>query len=78
MASGLSKPANALTTKMTNMQERDMKTSTFTAPDGVEIFYKDWGTGPVVTFFAWMAVERRCMGRTDVVPWEERLSRHRA
>jgi non-heme chloroperoxidase len=27
-----------------------MKKGTFTTPDGVEIFYKDWGTGPVVTF----------------------------
>jgi len=27
-----------------------MKKGTYTTPDGVEIYYKDWGTGPVVTF----------------------------
>ncbi|HEV2275547.1 MAG TPA: alpha/beta hydrolase [Acidobacteriaceae bacterium] len=27
-----------------------MKKGAYTTPDGVEIYYKDWGTGPVVTF----------------------------
>jgi non-heme chloroperoxidase len=27
-----------------------MKQGTYITPDGVEIYYKDWGTGPVVTF----------------------------
>lgn len=27
-----------------------MKQGTYITPDGIEIFYKDWGTGPAVTF----------------------------
>jgi non-heme chloroperoxidase len=27
-----------------------MKKATYITPDGIEIYYKDWGTGPVVTF----------------------------
>lgn len=27
-----------------------MKAERYTTPDGVEIYFKDWGTGPVVTF----------------------------
>jgi non-heme chloroperoxidase len=50
MASSFSKLASALSTNKTEVQERNMKMGTFTTPDGVEIFYKDWGTGPVVTF----------------------------
>jgi non-heme chloroperoxidase len=50
MASSFNRPANALPTKETNVQEENMKMGRFTTPDGVEIFYKDWGTGPVVTF----------------------------
>ena len=49
MASSFSKRANALSTKETKVQEM-MKKGTYTTPDGVEIYYKDWGTGPVVTF----------------------------
>jgi len=49
MASSFSKRANALSTKETKVQEITKKGS-YTTPDGVEIYYKDWGTGPAITF----------------------------
>ena len=33
-----------------NVREEARKMNMFTTSDGVEIYYKDWGTGPVVTF----------------------------
>jgi non-heme chloroperoxidase len=50
MASSFSKRASAFSTKETKVQEGAMKKGTYITPDGVEIYYKDWGTGPVVTF----------------------------
>lgn len=50
MASSFGKRANALSTKETKVQEGIVKKGTYTTPDGIEIYYKDWGTGPVVTF----------------------------
>jgi non-heme chloroperoxidase len=46
----LKRRANALTTEQKKLQEGSMKNRTYITPDGVEIYYKDWGTGPVVTF----------------------------
>jgi non-heme chloroperoxidase len=50
MASSFSKRANALSTKETRVQDRTINKGTYTTPAGVEIYYKDWGTGSVVTF----------------------------
>jgi non-heme chloroperoxidase len=50
MASSFSKGAIALSTKETRVQEGTMKKGKYITPDGVEIYYKDWGSGPVVTF----------------------------
>jgi non-heme chloroperoxidase len=50
MATSFSKRASAFSTKETKLKEGAMKKGTYTTPDGVEIYYKDWGTGPVVTF----------------------------
>ena len=30
---------------------------TVTSFDGTRIFYKDWGSGPVVTFSPWLAAQ---------------------
>jgi non-heme chloroperoxidase len=49
MASNLGKRANAVSVT-TNPQEGAMKKGSYITPDGVEIYYKDWGSGPVVTF----------------------------
>ncbi len=49
MASSFSKRANALSKTQTKLQEITKKGS-YTTPDGVEIYYKDWGTGPAITF----------------------------
>jgi non-heme chloroperoxidase len=49
MASNFSRRASALT-KETKVQEKIMNKGTYITPDGVEINYKDWSTGPVVTF----------------------------
>ena len=38
--------------------------STITTSDGTEIFYKDWGNGPVVTFsHGWPAPPKRIAAR---------------
>lgn len=49
MASSLGKRANAVS-RLSTVQEEAMKKGSYITPDGVEIYYKDWGTGPVVTF----------------------------
>jgi non-heme chloroperoxidase len=48
MASSFSKRANAASE--TKVQQETMEKGAYTTSDGVEIYYKDWGTGPVVTF----------------------------
>lgn len=51
VASSFGKQAHAITTKGINLQqEGTVKKGAYITPDGVEIFYKDWGSGPVVTF----------------------------
>ena len=51
--------------------------STITTKDGTQIYYKDWGKGPVVTFSHGWPLSSD-VGRTDAVPGAERLPRGRA
>lgn len=50
LATTFSKSATAYSTSTQHTQEAKMKAGRYTTPDGVEIYFKDWGTGPVVTF----------------------------
>ena len=40
---------------------------TVTASDGIDIFYKDWGSGQPIVFSARLAAERRRLGHEDDV-----------
>lgn len=41
---------NATSSNETKVRKRAMRKATYITPDGVEIYYKDWGTGPIVAF----------------------------
>ena len=50
-AAALALPATVLATTLTSPSRIGSKTmSHITMKDGAKIYYKDWGTGPVVTF----------------------------
>ena len=56
---------------------RQQKKATYITSDGVEIFYKDWDTGAVVTFSHGWPLSGDVWDAQMAVPWEEGLPRHR-
>jgi non-heme chloroperoxidase len=51
LAFGMQDAAGAATrNRSTQPRSLSMTSNTITTPDGTQIYYKDWGTGPVVTF----------------------------
>ena len=52
--------------------------STITTKDGRQIYYKDWGTGPAVTFSHGWPLKRRRLGWPNDFSGAARFSSRRA
>ena len=48
--------------------------SKITTKDGIQIYYKDWGTGHPVVFSHGWPLSRRCLGKPNGLPRIQRLS----
>ena len=44
-----------------------MSSGTITTPDGIDIFYKDWGTGQPIVIQPWLATVGGRLGHADAV-----------
>ena len=51
--------------------------NTFTTKDGTSIYYKDWGTGPIVTFSHGWPLSADAWDAQMLFLGRARLSRHR-